>query len=263
MPIGVSTACLYPLETEAALRALGECGVRSTEVFLNSWSELSPDFCKELIRVRDAYAMKVVSLHPFTSGIESYMLFSGYERRFNDCRDIYRRYFETAACLGAKYVVLHGDRAGNDLPPEEYVGRFLTLDGDAREAGVCLLQENVNKYRASAPDFIRRLRTLSDDRISFVFDLKQSIRSGYGPEAIWDAMGGRVAHVHISDNDSGHDCLLPGKGDFDFGAFFSARVGREPVENFMIEVYRNAFLEPSELKKAADWLNCKLHAVIK
>lgn len=260
MPIGVSTACLYPLETEKALRALGENGVQTTEIFLNSWSELSPAFCDTLIHIRDTYRMQVVSVHPFTSGIESYMLFSAYLRRFEDCRDIYRRYFETAARLGARYVVLHGDRVGNDLPVEEYCRRFLLLDEDAGRQGVRLLQENVNKYRAAQPDFIRTLRRLSDDRIGFVLDVKQAVRAGHDPYAVLAAMGDCIYHVHISDHNEKDDCLLPGRGRFDFTRFFSALTDRDHVENYMIEVYRSAFSDPGELKKAADWLDERLPA---
>lgn len=257
MEIGVSTACLYPLETEKALEALGNCGVRETEIFLNSWSELTETFCKELERIQAGYGMRVVSIHPFTSGIESYMLFSGYLRRFEDCRDIYKKYFETAARLGGKYVVLHGDRIGNALPAEEYCRRFLVLDADAKTFGVRLLQENVNKYRASQPDFIRRLRQLSGDGISFVFDVKQAVRAGFGPRAVLDAMGDRVAHVHISDHDAASDCLLPGRGTADFPGLFRMIAAHGQPECYMIEVYRNAFSAPDELKKAADWLGQK------
>ena len=38
--IGISTACLYPLETENALDRLLQLGFRRFEVFLNSFSEL-------------------------------------------------------------------------------------------------------------------------------------------------------------------------------------------------------------------------------
>ena len=69
MTIGVSTACLYPMETEKALRALGESGVQNVEIFLKSWSELSPAFRDALTGIRCPYHMRVVSVHPFASGL--------------------------------------------------------------------------------------------------------------------------------------------------------------------------------------------------
>ena len=38
--IGASTACFYPLETERALKRVGELGFSTAEVFFNSFSEL-------------------------------------------------------------------------------------------------------------------------------------------------------------------------------------------------------------------------------
>ena len=263
MSIGVSTACLYPMETEKALAVLGACGVEVTEIFLNSWSELSDDFCRQLRNLREQYGMRVRSIHPFTSGIESYMLFSAYLRRFTDCREIYKKYFAAAAELGADFVVLHGDRLGNGLPIEEYCQRFLLLQEDAATFGVRLLQENVNKYRASQPAFIREMRRLSGDTIGFVFDIKQSIRAGFGPQAVLDAMGERIAHVHISDHDGDWDCLLPGKGTCDFRRLFSDLAVRGYAGDYMIEVYRSAFSEPAQLANASQWLNREFSAVIK
>ena len=53
LDIGVSTACLYPMETEKALRALGEAGVRTVEVFFNADFEARPPILHELCRIRD------------------------------------------------------------------------------------------------------------------------------------------------------------------------------------------------------------------
>ena len=40
MDIGVSTACLYPLETEKALYELAKREVKNVEIFINSVDEL-------------------------------------------------------------------------------------------------------------------------------------------------------------------------------------------------------------------------------
>ena len=57
MDIGVSTACLYPLETEKALYELAERGVKNVEIFVNSIDELEGQVLVELRknhrRIRD------------------------------------------------------------------------------------------------------------------------------------------------------------------------------------------------------------------
>ena len=48
METGISTACLYPMETERALDLLLGLGFRRFEVFLNCESELQRPFLQEL-----------------------------------------------------------------------------------------------------------------------------------------------------------------------------------------------------------------------
>ena len=49
--IGVSTACLYPLETEKAFEYLAKNGIKNTEIFFNTDSELTPSFVSELKQI--------------------------------------------------------------------------------------------------------------------------------------------------------------------------------------------------------------------
>lgn len=255
MIIGVSTACFYPEETERALCRCGEMGVQSTEIFFNAPSELKGSLLHELVRIRSAYDMRIVSVHPFTSCIEPYLLFSGYERRYRDGLDFYLRYAEAASALGAGIVVLHGGRDGDQaLSPERYTERFLELDRLLSREGVRLAQENVNGYAACRPEFLRSMRRYSQDRVRFVFDVKQAVRAGYAPTEILDAMGPCVAHVHLSDHNADKDCLLPGRGSFDFAGLFHRLRQMKYRGDVLVEVYRSAFLQPEELTGSWRWL---------
>ena len=60
MDIGVSTACLYPLETEKALYELAERGVKNVEIFVNSIDELEGQVLVELRRIIGEYGMNVI-----------------------------------------------------------------------------------------------------------------------------------------------------------------------------------------------------------
>ena len=111
MMIGASTANLYPMLTEEALDTLLGLGFRSLEVFLNTESEIAPGFLRLLRDKADAAGARIVSVHPFISGLEPYLLFSAYERRFRDGLDLYARIFEAAAFLRAELVIMHGDKA--------------------------------------------------------------------------------------------------------------------------------------------------------
>ena len=81
METGISTACLYPMETERALDLLLGLGFRRFEVFLNCESELQRPFLRELKARADEYGAVFTSVHPFTSAMESSLLFGNYPRR--------------------------------------------------------------------------------------------------------------------------------------------------------------------------------------
>ncbi len=55
MKTGISTACLYPMETEQALALLLSLGYRRFEVFLNAFEELEKPFLRELKRRAEEY----------------------------------------------------------------------------------------------------------------------------------------------------------------------------------------------------------------
>ena len=80
--IGVSTACLYPEKTEQALAELLRQGFRQFEFFFNSAGELRTEYLREIEKQMTSCGARAVSVHPFSSGIESTLFFSAYERRF-------------------------------------------------------------------------------------------------------------------------------------------------------------------------------------
>ena len=91
MSVGISTACFYPAATEEALRCVAEAGAKVTEVFFNSPSELEPDFLRRISSIASDSGIRIRSIHPFTSFAEGYILFSQYERRFDDYREFYKK----------------------------------------------------------------------------------------------------------------------------------------------------------------------------
>lgn len=250
MNIGVSTACFYPLETERSLELVCKNGVSTTEIFFNALSELDYDFVLKLKKIIEYYGVKVTSVHPTMSLAESFMLFSAYDRRLQEGISQYRRYGEIAAELGAEYVVMHGGKPNGVLNDDEYCERFLQISDAVAESNAVLLQENVAKYRANDILFQKNMVRLLGDRAAFCLDIKQCLRGGYTPRDMFNAVGKNIRHLHISDNNSVSDCLLPGRGNFDFYDLFSA------AENFgfsgtaIIEVYRWSYGEECEVFEA-------------
>lgn len=71
MQAGASTACFYPLETERALQQVTELGFPFAEVFFNARQELRPAFVRQLAAIAGDGGTQVVSVHPFSSFMES------------------------------------------------------------------------------------------------------------------------------------------------------------------------------------------------
>lgn len=247
MKIGISTSCLYPMYTEEAFEIIAKNNVPLTEIFFNANCELTPDFVKKLLQIKNKYKITVSSIHPTMSLAESFMLFSNYDRRFNEGLDIYKRYGEIAAQLGAKYVIMHGGKPNNAINDYEYFDRFAHVSKVVAQSGAVLCQENVVNFRAGNLDTLKNMSDYLAGDVSFCLDVKQSIRGGYSPYDVLNLLGDKIKHIHLSDNTPKNDCMLPLKGNFDFKDFLKSAVILGYTGDAVIELYRNAFDNPKEL----------------
>ena len=257
MNIGISTACLYPMETEKALELLINNHVSLFEIFFNTISEIQPDFIKNLKNIVTSSGGRVKSVHPFTSGYEPYLLFTNYERRYKDTLEFYKNYFNAAGELGAEIVVIHGDRKTSEtggISNKEYFDKFGELSEIGKSFGITLAQENVNAFRSHSPKFLREMKEYLGDRAKFVLDIKQGVRSGHDPLEVCDAMGDGVVHLHINDNNNGSDCLLPGYGETSYEQLFNVMKKHHYSGDAVIEVYRSSYGDIHELVQSYDYL---------
>ncbi len=247
MKIGISTSCLYPMYTEESFKTIASNGVELTEIFFNANCELEPSFVKQLVDIKNEYGITVSSIHPTMSLAESFMLFSNYDRRFYEGLDIYKRYGEIAASLGAKYVIMHGGKPNGTMDDYGYFDRFAKVAEVVKSNGATLLQENVVLFRAGNLNTLSNMSDYLGDNVNFCLDVKQSIRGGYSPYDVLKLLGGKIKHLHLSDNNEKYDCLLPLTGDFDFKDFLSTAKTSGYTGDAVIELYRNAFDNPQEL----------------
>lgn len=250
MSYGISTSCLYPMNTELALAELGKTGVKTCEVFLNSISETTPEFARLLNEIKNDYGMEITAVHPFSSFSETYMLFGEYERRYLDAFDFYKRCFDVTAMLGADISIIHGMRCTGKIQPEIYFERFASLVEEGKKYGVRVAQENVNGHFSAKPEFLRKMKKALGEDFSLVFDVKQAVRSGNEPYLFAEEFKNDTIRIHISDNNSESDCLPPGKGSFDFRKLFSIMNSVNYSGDYIIELYREGFGPIEELKQS-------------
>lgn len=247
MAIGISTSCFYPMQTEKALKELADLKIDVCEVFFNARSEIEDAFLDELKMIKSETNLKVSAVHPFFSFAEPYLIFSEYERRFEDSLLFYDRYFEAAKKLGAEILVIHGPKRYGNLPDEFFYEKFAILAQRGKAAGIKVAQENVVNYMSASPDYLMGLKRYMGEDFCMVLDLKQSVRSGISAFEFVERLGSSIIHVHISDYNDKYDCMLPGKGIFDFSAFFDAMIKLDYKGDYIIELYRQNFKQKAEL----------------
>lgn len=250
MAFGISTSCLYPLETEKSLDTLGKIGIRTCEVFLNSPSETTLEFAKILNKIRNEYGIKIASVHPFSSFAETYMLFSAYGRRFDDMLEFYKRNFEVTAALGAEFSVIHGALTGAKISDTEYFERFAKLIKEGKKTGIKVCHENVNRHLCESPEFVKKMKDYLGEDFRLIFDVKQAVRAGYSPLDFAEKFKNDIVHIHISDHTENADCLPPGKGGFDFKKLIEIMNSAGYGGDYIIELYRENFGDEDDLKES-------------
>ncbi len=245
MKFGVSTSCFYPDLLENSAKLISEMNIPFTEVFFNSFSELKKDYLLSLKGILGD--TKVLSIHPFTSSFETFMLFSDYARRADDLIEGYKHYFEAANILGAEILVLHGARREASCPDDRYFERYTRLFETGKRYGITVAQENVARCKSGDIDFLRRMKNALGENVKFTLDLKQGRRAGINAIELVEALGTDICHVHISDGNEHNECLSIGRGSEDFAEFFKALSAIGYQNGVILELYRKNFADKNEL----------------
>ena len=254
MNIGVSTACMYPVETEKALLALCEAGMDTFEIFFNADCEMRGAIYNEIKSITERYSLNILSVHPYTSAVETMSLFGNYQRRVVDIMEIYKRYFAVMNELGAKVFVLHGALKSAECPEELYFERYLLLREEGKAFGITVAQENVSYCKSGNLEFLKKMKKSLGTDCDFVLDVKQALRSGTDCFEILNALGGSIAHCHLSDNTPEKDCVAVGKGRLDFGRFAETLKNIGYGGGIILELYKNGYRDLKDLKESVTFM---------
>ncbi len=263
MRIGISSAVFYPQISEVAIEKICKAEAQCAEFFYNCDYEISDAYVEGLKRYLADKKTEIISVHPYTAFAEDVFFFSDYERRTEENIKKYSEIFKNAKRLGAKFLTLHGERLnkatffGASIAEKRAMDALSLLADEAKKNGMTLCLENVAWCKSSELEYLRKVSE-SVDNIGFTLDLKQARRANVPYEEYLNIMGERVANVHISDYNSENDCLLPGKGEFDFSSFVRKMKSNGYKGDFIIEVYSSAFDEESQILKAKNYLETLL-----
>lgn len=253
---GVSTASLFLREyNEEALALLDGLGVRSTEIFLTTFSEYTEEFARLLLSRRGN--LEVNSVHLLNTQFEP-QLFGAHPRAREDAFRILDGAMASAHIFGAKNYTFHGITRlkKNSVPPDfAKTGKsFCEIAEHCTAHGVRLCLENVHWAYYNQPGIFKKTKEFCP-ALAGVFDVKQARLSCYPYQMYIKDMEGCISHVHLSDVDGRGRICLPGKGVFDFEECFRRLKDAGFDGAALIEVYAGDYGTYEELKASCDFLD--------
>jgi sugar phosphate isomerase/epimerase len=271
MDIGISTACFFSkASTEDSLSIIKQLGFNVCEIFLTTFSEYIPEFAV-LLKSR-LNGLKVYSVHSLNQHFEP-ELFNIMERTRKDSEFFFRQIGYTANLLGANYYTFHGPARLKRLPYNlnyNWIAeRLAYLDNILVDltGGICkIAYENVHWTYFNSPDFYLNLKPLY--ATNTCLDIKQAMQSNIDVYKYIEAMGNKLANVHLCDYNLDGSLALPGKGIFDFINFFSVLLQEGYSGPLIIEVYPKDYQSFDELtqsklylEECLDKAKCKINNI--
>ena len=256
MQTGISTASLFVREkTEGALNVLRENGIKTAEVFLESYCEYSKEFGEFLKQFQGD--INVHSIHTLTTQFEP-QLYSINERAQQDSFEILKGVLACGKQLGAKYYTFHGPARLKRTPINinfDRVGAITQrIIDNCSDYGITLTYENVHWSYYNYVGFYKELKSRVE-KLKGTLDIKQARQSNIHYKEFIKEMGKDIVTVHLSDVDENGKMCLPGKGITDFYDLFSRLkdVGFDGA--MIIEVYQNDYKELTELFQSLEYVN--------
>ena len=224
--VGLSTASVYPLRTEAAFEYAAELGYDGVELMV--WAEAISQDIGAIAKLSRRYTMPVLSVHA------PCLLISQRVWGANPISKLTRS-VQAAERLGAQTVVVH--------PPFRWQRRYAEGFSDQvaeleTRSDVMLAVENMFPFRAdrffgSGQPSIERMRKrggrpgvgvsafapsydpLDGDHAHYTLDLSHTATAGTDALEMADRMGDGLVHLHLCDGSgaSTDEHLVPGRGN--------------------------------------------------
>ncbi|NNG97816.1 sugar phosphate isomerase/epimerase [Gordonia araii NBRC 100433] len=225
VPVGLSTASVYPQNIEAAFRYAADLGYDGVEVMV--WGDPVSQDVGRIEALSHTYQMPILSIHAPCLVISQRVW--GRDPIVKLARSV-----EAADALGASTVVVH--------PPfrwqRRYVAAFEDLVGELEsDSGIAVAVENMFPLRAdrffgagdrsarrlearggnpglSASAFGKSIDPTDDGYANYTLDLSHTSTAGMDALAMFERMASGMRHLHLTDGaGAAHDeHLIPGDG---------------------------------------------------
>jgi sugar phosphate isomerase/epimerase len=205
VPVGLSTASVYPQNTESAFRFAAELGFDGIELMV--WAEPISQDVGAIKQLSRAYGVPVLALHApcllITQRVWGVEPWGKLEKSA-----------EMARAVGAGVVVVH--------PPfrwqRDYARGFVEGIAEIEErTGVAFAVENMYPWRASRREmevYLPGWDPSERDYANTTIDLSHSAVSRSDPVAMARRLGDRLRHIHMTDGTGSakDEHLVPGRG---------------------------------------------------
>ena len=264
MVLGLSTAAFYGRwETEESAAHMGQWGGDCAEVFLETYSEYTPSFARQVRRALGG--VPCTSIHPQGTQFENGLVGRSARQR-QDARDMLCRVLDAGEALGARIYVCHGRHTAllKPLPWDMQANADMMgiMGEEAAERGMVIGWENVCWCQLTTPERVLEARKALPD-VHFTLDIKQAMRAGCDPIAFVRAMGTGLCNVHVCDWDASGRLCLPGEGAFDFDALFTTLTEIGYTGPVVVEPYLALIDDDQALVRSVDFLRGRMRAVAK
>lgn len=225
IPVGLSTASVYPQTTEAAFQYAAELGYDGIELMV--WGEAVSQDINRVALLSERYQMPVLSVH-------APCLLISQRVWGRDPIGKLARSVQAAEDLGADTVVVH--------PPFRWQRRYVAAFDDLvqeleSDSGVAVAVENMFPMRAdrlfgagprsaerlvgrggpglSASAFGKSIDPTDDGYRNYTLDLSHAATAGVDALAMYERMGSGLSHLHLTDGTGAatDEHLIPGDGN--------------------------------------------------
>lgn len=253
IPVALSTASVYPENCAAAFQHAARLGYDGVEVMV--WTDPVTQEAGALRALSELHGIPILSIHAPT------LLIS--QRIFGvDAWGKIDRSLELTHDLGAETVVLH--------PPfrwqKDYARDF--TDGIAtreHESGITLAVENMFPWRVGGREieaYLPHWDPVPQPYDHVTLDLSHTATAGSDALAMVEALGPRLAHVHLADGlgSMKDEHLVPGRGSQPCAEVLDLLVHNGFVGSVVVEVStRRLSDEQREMALAESLAFCRLH----
>nr|WP_240759413.1 sugar phosphate isomerase/epimerase family protein [Phytoactinopolyspora endophytica] len=258
-PVGLSTTSVYPQGTATAFQLASSLGYDGVELMV--WTDPVSQDIDEIARLSEQYDMPVLSVHAPCLLITQRVWSPDPWVRLT-------RSIEAADRLGAGTVVVHPPFRWQRDYARDFAKRIAEMED---ETGIVIAVENMYPWRAAGREmaaYAPHWDPTTGPYSHITLDLSHAAVAGGDALAMADAIGDRLAHVHMTDGtpSARDEHLIPGRGNQPCAALLERLAKEEWSGSVILEVTtrraRSTDEREAELDEALAFTRLNLAAAV-